>query len=336
LSESAHPSPAPRPRNHSIEARREARALKAARERLIVDCLNRGLSMAEIAQRTGVTEKRMRAAIREILARREPQAPDEFVAMQVGRLNEALNVAYSAMSRENLGAVRLVVRIVRELDRYHGFAPSARRAARGGAQPAGGLAPSANIEPALQASEKTRSAPGNGAKARARRPAVPNAGPDPATGADASAGPPTCAMPAPQTIEKARFAPGNGSAPAAPDEAAGPGTPRVAGEAPAPSETHAVDTAPEPPIPSRPAQAAEMSQFAPEKDAPAAGPTPARSGADPAPSTPGAAAADDADENPALPFPPASVDGPLGIATDSFVPMPGRVRTTRNGVVPGL
>ena len=38
-------------RDRSIEARRAARAAKAGRERLIVDCLNRGLSMAEIAAR---------------------------------------------------------------------------------------------------------------------------------------------------------------------------------------------------------------------------------------------------------------------------------------------
>jgi len=50
-----------------------------------------------------------------------PAPPEDFVALQVSRLNEALLVAYGAMSAENLRAVALVVRIVRELDRYHGF-----------------------------------------------------------------------------------------------------------------------------------------------------------------------------------------------------------------------
>ena len=118
--------PAAIPRNRRIEARRAARARKAERERLVVDCLNRGLSIAEIAARTGVSEKRMRASGREILSRRLPAAPEEFAAMQVGRLNEALLVAYSAMLVENLRAVELVVRIVRELDRYHGLNSTVR------------------------------------------------------------------------------------------------------------------------------------------------------------------------------------------------------------------
>ena len=66
----------------------------------------------------------------EILARRRPAAPEDFVALQVSRLNEALLVAYGAMSAENLRAVGLVVKIVRELDRYHGFAAAGRRAGR--------------------------------------------------------------------------------------------------------------------------------------------------------------------------------------------------------------
>ena len=49
------------------------------------------------------------------------------MAIQVSRLNEALLVAYSAMGAMNLKAVDQVVRIVHELDRYHGVAAAARR-----------------------------------------------------------------------------------------------------------------------------------------------------------------------------------------------------------------
>ena len=110
-------------RDRSIEGRRAARREKFERERLVVDSLNRGVSVAEIAARLGVTEKRMRALVSEILARRAPPAPEEYAALQASRLNEALLVAMSAMSPANLKAVALVVRIVRELDRYHGFVP---------------------------------------------------------------------------------------------------------------------------------------------------------------------------------------------------------------------
>jgi len=106
---------------------RVARLKKFKREQLIVDYLNRGVSVAEIAARIGVGEKRMRAIIREILARHMPAPPQEFVAIQVSRLNEALLVAYSAMGTMNLKAVDRVVRIVRELDRYHGFVAAEKR-----------------------------------------------------------------------------------------------------------------------------------------------------------------------------------------------------------------
>ncbi len=101
---------------------RAARLAKFRREQLIVDYLNRGVSIAEIAARVGLSEKRMRAVIKEILAHRCPHPPEEFLAIQVSRLNEALLVAASAMSGANLKAVDRVVKIVSELDRYHGFA----------------------------------------------------------------------------------------------------------------------------------------------------------------------------------------------------------------------
>lgn len=108
-------------RSRSIKARRAARSLKAAREQGIVNRLNAGVSIAEIAAQDGVTDRRMREVVREILARRAPQPPAEFLAVQISRLSEALLVSYSAMSGGNLQAVDRVVKIVRELDRYHGF-----------------------------------------------------------------------------------------------------------------------------------------------------------------------------------------------------------------------
>ncbi|MBV8103180.1 MAG: hypothetical protein JO223_00840 [Hyphomicrobiales bacterium] len=134
------------------------------REQLIVDFLNRGASVVEIAARIGVGEKRMRAIIREILARRMPAPPEDFLAIQVGRLNEALLVAFSAMTGANLGAVDRVVRIVRELDRYHGFQPAVGQRLR--LEPAADDAIAFGAEPrglpALppQDAEKAQSAPG--------------------------------------------------------------------------------------------------------------------------------------------------------------------------------
>jgi hypothetical protein len=122
IDRSSDSPPSPPRRDRSIAARREARAAKAARERRIVNLLNAGVSVAEIAQSEGVTHRRMRGIVEEILARRAPQPPAEFLAVQVSRLSEALLVSYSAMGGGNLEAVDRVVKIVRELDRYHGFA----------------------------------------------------------------------------------------------------------------------------------------------------------------------------------------------------------------------
>ncbi|HEY1779673.1 MAG TPA: hypothetical protein VGG79_04445 [Roseiarcus sp.] len=68
----------------------------------------------------------MRKRVRKILADRAPQPPEEYLALQVSRLNEALLVTYGAMHNSmtgaNFEAIDRVIRIVRELDRYHGFA----------------------------------------------------------------------------------------------------------------------------------------------------------------------------------------------------------------------
>lgn len=126
----AAPSPAPARRDRSIQARRKAREAKAALDLQIIELLNRGVSVAEIASRSGVSIQHMRKLVRKILAERMPEPPAEFLALQVSRLNEALLVSYSSMHNSvtgtNFEAVDRVIRIVRELDRYHGFAAAPR------------------------------------------------------------------------------------------------------------------------------------------------------------------------------------------------------------------
>jgi hypothetical protein len=65
----------------------------------------------------------MQILLREILARRAPSPPAEYLTLQVDRLNEAMIVAYGSMASGNLKAVDRVVRIVSEMDRYHGLFP---------------------------------------------------------------------------------------------------------------------------------------------------------------------------------------------------------------------
>ncbi len=152
----------------------------------------------------------MRALVSEILARRMPEPPAEFLALQVSRLNEAPLVAYGAMSGANLRAVDRVVRIVRELDRYHGFIAADRRPRRDDhrleAQAQAPLALAADRrEMAPQQTENARFVPVNGM--------VPDAL-DEATRLAESAQDPGAPLTdrldrAPQ--KPAQFAPGNGT-----------------------------------------------------------------------------------------------------------------------------
>jgi hypothetical protein len=121
MSNTIETAPLAVPRDRSVEARRAKRQAKASRERRIIASLNRGVPVAVIAEWEDVGEKRMRTLVRDILARRMPEPPAQFLAMQVSRLNEALLVSFDAMSGSNLQAVDRVVKIVRALDRYHGF-----------------------------------------------------------------------------------------------------------------------------------------------------------------------------------------------------------------------
>ncbi len=217
------------PRDRSIEARRTARLKKFKRERRILDLLNRGVSVAEIAAREGVREKGMRAIVRDILARRMPEPPAEFVALQVSRLNEALLVAYGAMSGANLGAVDRVVKIVRELDRYHGFVAVERRSLPDAARleaPAQDLAlePASadRLEMVSQPPERIEFAPGVATAAVSPRPqdaardaalALPLEAP--AQGPLALVAQPTDRLEmTPQALEKTVSAPGLAMAPA--------------------------------------------------------------------------------------------------------------------------
>ena len=208
-------------RNRSIEARRAARQVKAGRDERIIGLLNRGVSIPEIADREGVTEKRMRALVAEILARRMPEPPAEFLALQVSRLHEALKAAYDAMSGGNLRAVDRVVKIVRELDRYHGFvAAKAPRVLRASGLEAGAQRPplDEDLHPQwfldhIRDRMEGRQAPYPQELAAKEAAAAASALNSPAQAALAVESPPTSPDKAPQALEKPQSTPGNGLAP---------------------------------------------------------------------------------------------------------------------------
>jgi hypothetical protein len=94
-----------------------------------VRALAHGEPIDEVAAREGLTLKRARERVSAAVARRAPEPTEDFVAVQIARLNEAMLIAYSAMRDGNLAAVDRVLKITREYDRYHGLALTlARRA----------------------------------------------------------------------------------------------------------------------------------------------------------------------------------------------------------------
>ena len=89
-------------RGGSSGIRRATRLEKVQREERIVGLLNRGASVPEIAASEGLTLKRMRNVVRDILSERMPQPPAEFLALQDSPLNEARRAGRGRRGRRGL------------------------------------------------------------------------------------------------------------------------------------------------------------------------------------------------------------------------------------------
>jgi hypothetical protein len=111
------PAPAVEP------APRVAPRRKTADQRLrILERLTTGLSLAHIARVEKLTVRRVQQIIAAMLESREIDPPAGFVRLQVARLSEAMIVTRTIMMEGDLQAVDRMIRLTRELDRYHGFA----------------------------------------------------------------------------------------------------------------------------------------------------------------------------------------------------------------------
>ncbi len=108
--------------DRSRRRRVEARQAKAARNVKLFNLLKAGVPIAEIALQEGLSVRRARELVHEMLERRDVDPPAGFVQLQVGRLGDAMMVAHAAMMEGDMQALDRVLRIVGELDRYHGFA----------------------------------------------------------------------------------------------------------------------------------------------------------------------------------------------------------------------
>jgi hypothetical protein len=123
---------------HGSKPRRATKRDMAKRDLRLIEQLAAGVTIEEIAASEGISVQWARERKAAILAKRVADPPHDFVQLQIRRLSEAMLVAYSAMSNGNLHGVDHVVKIVRELDRYHGFGAHPnppRLAAPGPAEP---------------------------------------------------------------------------------------------------------------------------------------------------------------------------------------------------------
>jgi hypothetical protein len=111
--------------------RRLTKRESAKRDLRFVEQLAAGATIEEIAASEGISVKWARERKAALLASRVIDTPHEFIKLQIRRLSEAMLVSYSAMSLGDLKAVDKVIKVARELDRYHGFGhyPSSQRLA---------------------------------------------------------------------------------------------------------------------------------------------------------------------------------------------------------------
>jgi hypothetical protein len=158
------------PTNAGPKRLRATKREMAKRDLRFLEKLAAGVTIEELAASEGISPKWARERKRALLANRAIDPPHEFIKLQIRRLSEAMLVSYSAMSGGNLRAVDQVLKVVRELDRYHGFGPSSIAQSFGGAPiappplalPAAPAAlPAPEVEPALHddASEPNDSMP---------------------------------------------------------------------------------------------------------------------------------------------------------------------------------
>jgi hypothetical protein len=110
---------------------------KIGRETLIkrregyFDLLVSGYSTEQIASHAKTSPSAVRRAVGQTLAKRQFDAPEDYARPQVARLTEALRCADVSLEEGDLKAIAPFVKIVRELNLYHGVNVGSTRTAPG-------------------------------------------------------------------------------------------------------------------------------------------------------------------------------------------------------------
>jgi hypothetical protein len=79
-----------------------------------------GYSIEQIASHTKKSPSAVRRAVGQALAKRQLDAPEDYARLQVARLTKALRCADVSLEEGDLKAIAPFVKVVRELNLYHG------------------------------------------------------------------------------------------------------------------------------------------------------------------------------------------------------------------------
>ncbi len=111
----------PSERARTRAAGRARRAQKAALCEGAFDALAAGFSPQQIAEVRKVSVKTVKREIDRAIAERRLDGPDRYAHLQVARLTKALRLADALVDRGDVRGLGPLVKIVGELDRYHGL-----------------------------------------------------------------------------------------------------------------------------------------------------------------------------------------------------------------------
>src|SRR6476660_7676933 len=109
------------------ERERKRAAGKSIREALIerqeayFDLLVSGYSVEQIASHTNKSPSSVRRAVGRALAKRPLDAPEDYARLRVARLTKALRCADASLEKGDLKAIAPFVKVVEELNLYHGL-----------------------------------------------------------------------------------------------------------------------------------------------------------------------------------------------------------------------
>ena len=122
----------PKPLSERARKRALGKILREAsikRRETYFDLLVSGYSIDEIASHTDKSPSAVRRAVAQALANRRLDAPEDYARLQVARLTKALRCADSSLEEGNVNAIGPFLKVVRELNLYHGLNLGPARAA---------------------------------------------------------------------------------------------------------------------------------------------------------------------------------------------------------------